>query len=136
MAGGFGWRRRVAGDHQRVPARRAVSREDERARVPAGRRPRRVVVEELGRDEGGLGESRAECVEAGVAVVQAEAGGEGLEELVGRAWRAERDRGRSAGREGDGYGDGELGADAERHARNLDGERAPRKGLNGRLSQR
>src|SRR6185437_5137237 len=117
-----------------VAARRALSGEDKRARVPASRRPRRVVVEELGRDERGLGESRAERVETGVAVVRTEAGGEGLEELVGRGRRAERDRGRSAGREGDDYGDSELAADAERHARNLDAKWAPRKGLNGQVS--
>jgi len=92
-------------------------------------------VEELGRDERGLGESRAERVETGVAVVRTEAGGEGLEELVGRGRRAERDRGRSAGREGDDYGDSELAADAQRHARNLDAKCAPRKGLNGQVSK-
>jgi hypothetical protein len=55
--------------------------------------------------------------------------------VVGRGRRAERDRGRSAGREGDDYGDSELAADAQRHARNLDAKCAPRKGLNGQVSK-
>jgi hypothetical protein len=92
-------------------------------------------MEELGWDERGFREPRAERIEARVTIVGAEAGGEGFEELVGRGRRAERDRGRSAGREGDGYGDGEVVAGTERHARNLDGERAPRKGPNGRVSK-
>jgi hypothetical protein len=77
-------------------------------------------MEELGWDERGLGEARAKGVEAGVAVVGTKPGGEGLEELVGRGWCAEGDGRRAARGEGDCYSDGELVADAERHARNLD----------------
>ena len=84
-------------------------------------------MEELGWDERGLGEARAKGVEAGVAVVGAKPGGEGLEELVGPAWCAEGDGRRAAGREGDDKGESEGGA--ERHARNLDGVRAGWKGL-------
>jgi len=47
--------------------------------------------------------------------------------LVGRGWRAEGGSGATAGREGDDGGEGESGAGAERHARNLDGRRAARK---------
>lgn len=83
-------------------------------------------MEELGRDEGGLGEARAEGVEAGVAVVGAEARGERREELVGRRWRAEGDHRSAAGREGE--DDNESRNGAERHARNLDGWRPARKG--------
>lgn len=83
-------------------------------------------MEELGWDERGLGETRAERVKAGVAVVRAEARGEGFEELVGCARGAEGHGGGAAGREGDDGGEGKSEAGTVRHARNLDG------GLQGR----
>jgi len=84
-------------------------------------------MEELGWDERGFGEARAECIEARVTVVGPEAGGEGFEELVGRCRIAEADGRSAARREGQDGGDDESGRGAERHARNLDGRRAARK---------
>lgn len=90
-------------------------------------------MEERRWNERGLGEARAERIEARVAVVRSEAGRERREELVRRRGRADGGRWRSTGTESKERGgeDEKFGADADRHAGNLDAGRLVWKGIRG-----